>query len=150
MSPNDLALQNAQNALGQAQFYLQGLPAFAQYFGLALLFSSLFAVLYWRVTPHDELRLVRAGNPAAIVAFLGALIGFALPLRTAMVGSYNLVDYAVWALIAAVAQVAAYLVARLVMPDVSRRITEGEAPAGLWLGGMSIFVGVINSSSMSY
>ena len=150
MNPNDIALMNANTAIGQAQFYLQGLPAFAQYFGLALLFSGLFASLYWRLTPHDELRLVRAGNPAAIVAFLGAMIGFALPLRTAMVGSYNMVDYAVWALIAAVVQVAAYLLARLVMPDVSRRITEGEAPAGLWLGGMSVFLGIINSSSMSY
>jgi putative membrane protein len=150
MNPNDAALQNAQNALGTAQFYLQGLPAFGTYFGLALLFSAVFAVLYWRITPHDEVRLVRAGNTAAIPAFLGALIGFVLPLRTAMVGSYNMVDFAVWALIAAVVQIAAYFIARLVMPDVSRRITEGEPAAGLWLGGISIFIGIINSSAMTY
>lgn len=132
------------------QFYLGGLPAFAGYFALALAFAAIFMAIYSRVTPHHEFRLVREGNAAAVPALLGALIGFALPMKAAMDGSQNLFDFAIWAVIAALAQIIAYLFARLVMPGVSERISKGETAAGLWLGGVAVFVGIINSAAMTY
>jgi len=150
MTPDELALQNARTAIGQAHFYLQGLPAFAQYFGLALLFTAIFMAVYPRITSHNEYRLVRAGNLAAVLAFVGALVGFALPMKAAMAGSANLVDFAVWAVIAGIVQVAAYFLARFVMPDVSRRIDAGETVGGVWLGGIAVLVGILNSSAMTY
>ncbi|GGF75886.1 DUF350 domain-containing protein [Azorhizobium oxalatiphilum] len=131
------------------RIYLSGFPAFVGYFSLSLLLIGAFIAAYSAITPHHEFRLVRAGNGAAVFALLGALVGFALPLRAAMAGSLNLVDFFIWALIAAAAQVIAYFGARMAMPDVSARITSGDVAAGAWLGGVAVVVGMLNAAAMT-
>ena len=130
-------------------WYLGGFPAFAAYFGVALLMLSAFGAVYSQITPHHEFRLIRRGCTAAIPAFLGALIGYVLPLTAAMRASVNLTDFLIWSIIAAVVQMLAYLVARLVMPDVSKRITENDLSAGSLLGGIALAFGLINAAAMT-
>ena len=55
----------------------------------------------------------------------------------------------IWAVIAAIVQIAAYYVARLLMPDVSHRIVNGEIAGGAWLGGIALVSGTINAASMT-
>ncbi len=129
--------------------YLGGLPAFLAYFAASTVIVFLFAALYVQVTPHREFTLIRECNLAAIPAFLGALIGFVLPLTTAMRYSLNLVDFVIWAVIAAVVQIAAYFLARFLMPEVSRKIVDGEIAGGAWLGGMALIFGMLNAASMT-
>jgi putative membrane protein len=130
-------------------WYLQGFPVFAVYFGSALVMLGAFGAIYSLITPHHEFRLIRKGCTAAIPAFLGALIGYVLPLTAAMRASVNLADFLIWAGIAALVQLLAYLVARLVMPDVSKRITENDISAGSLLGGVALAFGLINSAAMT-
>lgn len=129
--------------------YLAGLPAFIVYFVVGLVILGLFAAIYVQITAHREFGLIREGNPAAVPAFLGALIGFALPLTAAMRFSVNVVDFVVWALIAAAVQIAAYYVGRAMMPSVSDRIVRGELAAGVWLGGIALVFGMLNATSMT-
>jgi len=130
--------------------YLGGLPAFLTYFAVALAFLVAFGAVYSRITPHHEFTLIRQGNAAAVPAFLGALLGFALPLASAIAHSVNLVDFVLWALIAMVVQVLAFFVARLAMPDVSHQIMDGRVAAGAWLGGIALVFGVVNAACMTY
>jgi putative membrane protein len=129
--------------------YLSGLPAFLAYFATAVVMVALFAVLYVQITAHQEFRLIRQCNLAAVAAFLGAVAGFVLPVIAAMHSSVNLVDFVIWAAIAAVVQIAVYFGARLMMPDVSQRIVAGEVAGGLFLGGMAVIFGMINAASMT-
>ncbi len=48
-------------------------------FGLLVL----FLLVYTRVTPHREFRLIREGNVAAALSLGGAVLGFSLTLRRA-------------------------------------------------------------------
>lgn len=137
-------------AVETAKFYLSGFPDFVAYFALALIFAAVFTVVYSRITPHHEFKLIREGNMAAVPALLGALLGFALPMRAAMGGAASLVDFGLWSLIAAVVQIGAYYVARMAMPDLSERIGHGEMAAGAWLGGVAVVVGVLNAAAMTY
>lgn len=75
---------------------LATLPGFITHFlaGLVLLGGAVF--VHVRVTPHDEEGLIRAGNAAAAVALGGTILGFALPLASAIAHSANLLDAAVW------------------------------------------------------
>jgi putative membrane protein len=129
--------------------YFSGLPAFAAYFVTAVLMLGIFGTIYSWITPHHEFRLMRQGCTAAIPAFLGALIGYTLPLTSAMKASLNLTDFVIWAGIAGVVQILAYGAARLVMPDVSRRITDNDLSAGALLGGIALAFGFINAASMT-
>lgn len=129
--------------------YLGGLPAFLAYFGTAMALLALFAAVFVAITAHREFALIRAGNLAAVAAFLGTATGFALPMTTAMRFGANWFDFVIWAVIAALIQIAAYYVARALMPDVTDRITRGDVVGGVWLGGVALLFGVVNAASMT-
>ena len=71
---------------------LNGLPPFLAYFAVAIILLLVFIRIYTWITPHSELELIRANNPAAALAFGGAVIGFAWPLSSAITHSLSLLD----------------------------------------------------------
>lgn len=130
--------------------YLQGLPAFAGYFGVGLGFVSLFFALYLHLTPHRELQLIRDGNLAASIALSGALAGFCLPLASAIAHSVAYVDLALWGGIAFVAQFAAYLVVRALLPGFRARIERGEQASAVLSATLHVGIGLLNAAAMVY
>ena len=130
--------------------YVEGLPLFLAYFASGLVILLAFAGVYALATPHKELTLIRAGNGAAVLAYLGALLGFSLPLASAAANSVSIVDFVVWAVIGLLVQVAAFFVARATLDDLSGRITAGEMAAGGWAGGIALAVGILNAACMTY
>jgi putative membrane protein len=129
---------------------LQGLPAFAAYFGLALVLLLLFVRLYTWVTPHDEFGLIRANNSAAAIAFGGALLGFAWPLASAITHSMSLLDCAIWGAVALVVQILTFVLSSVALKQLPQRITQGELAAGVFSAACSITVGILNAACMSY
>ena len=130
--------------------YVAGLPAFLAYFVSGVVLLALFAGLYTLVTPQKELTLIRGGNSTATVAYLGALIGFSLPLASAAANSVSIVDFAIWAVVGAIVQLFAFGIAVLTQPGLPRRITKGEMSAGLWAGGVALVIGLLNAACMTY
>lgn len=129
---------------------LEGLDEFLGYFGLCIVFVGLFLAIYVRVTPYREIALIREGNSAAAASLSGALIGFVLPLASAVEHSVNAYDLAIWATIALVVQLLVYASTRLVLPDVARDIPAGRVASGVFLGAMSVGAGILSAASMSY
>lgn len=130
--------------------YLQGLPVFAGYFGVGVGFVALYLALYLHFTPHRELRLIREGNTAAATALAGSLLGFCLPLASAMAHSVSLMDLALWGLVALLAQTAAYALVRLLLPGFPARMERGEQAAALLSATLHLGVGLINAAAMTY
>ena len=130
--------------------FLDGAAAFAVAFAAALAFGAAFKVLYQIVTPHRERELIAAGNPAAAVVLGGAVLGYAIPLATALTQTENLGEFAAWATLAGVIQIAVFLlVRRLAFRDLSARIERGETAAALYLLSLSLAVGLLNAASMT-
>jgi putative membrane protein len=129
---------------------LQGLPAFIMYFCVASIAAALYLFAYTRVTAHDEFALIAKNMPGAAVALSLSLLGFALPLASAIAHAANILDCAIWALIALTVQIGVYYAVRIPVPDLSKRIEAGELAPAIWLGGASITAGLISSASMSY
>ena len=116
--------------------------------GAAVLFA-LFQFIYTRVTPHKEFELIRSGNVAAAIALGGAVIGFAIPASNVIAYSINMLDFLVWAVIAAVVQLLAFLVTSLVLKGASARIKNGEIAAGIYIAAVAISVGMLNAACMT-
>lgn len=131
---------------------LAGLANFALYFALSLILLFVFKYIYTVITPHDEWKLVKEQhNVAAALGLTGAFIGFALALGSAASHSVSLIDFAIWGLVALLAQALAFALVRyLVMPTIVKRIEDDEVPAGIILGGTSIAVGILNAACMTY
>jgi putative membrane protein len=106
--------------------------------------------VYALVTAHNEFREIRDNNGAAALAFAGSLIGFTIPLASAITNSVSIGDCVIWGLVALVVQVVAYFVLRLPVNDLSGRIDRGELAAGGWLGAGSLAAGVLNAACMTY
>ena len=130
--------------------FMQGLPDFAAYFGMGLGFMVLYVVLYLYATPHREITLIRGDNLPAAVVLAGALLGFAVPLASALRIASGLLDVAAWAFMALIAQLAAYALVALLLKDFSRRINRGEMAAAVLAGSIHLGVGLINSAAMSF
>ena len=130
--------------------YVSGLPAFLAYFGTGAALIIAFALLYSLVTPHREFSLVRDGNVAAATAWLGAMVGFSLPLASAAANSVSIVDFIIWAAIGGIVQLAAFGIAAAAQKGLSARIAAGETAAGLWAGGVALITGLLNAACMTY
>ncbi|WP_444905744.1 DUF350 domain-containing protein [Microbulbifer sp. SSSA008] len=131
---------------------LTGILHFAAYFGLSLVLLIVFKFLYALVTPHDEWKLIREDkNTAAAIGFGGAVLGFAIAVGGAASNSISIVDFAIWALVALIAQLIAFAIIRFgFMPRIVERIEDGEVSAGVMLAATTIAVGVLNAACMSY
>lgn len=113
-------------------------------------FTLIFKALYQAITPHNEGALIRAGNAAAAVALGGAVLGYVIPLASALTQTHSLPEFVAWAALAGVIQIAAFwTVRRLALPDVSARIEAGEMSAALYLLMISLTVGVLNAACMT-
>ncbi|MEC8373472.1 MAG: DUF350 domain-containing protein [Pseudomonadota bacterium] len=131
---------------------LADLGSFALYFGLSIVFLFIFKLAYALVTPHDEWKLVKEEkNVAAAIGFGGAIIGFAIALGGAASNSVALLDFAVWALVALIAQSLAFALLRFsFMPKIAERINNNEVSAGVMLASISVAVGLLNAACMTY
>ncbi|AWM94569.1 hypothetical protein DJ564_29190 [Pseudomonas sp. 31-12] len=116
--------------------------------GAAVLFA-LFQFIYTRITPHKEFELIRSGNVAAAIALGGAVIGFAIPASNVIAYSISILDFVVWAVIAALVQLLAFLVTSLVLKGTSERIKKGEIAAGIYVAAVAISVGMLNAACMT-
>lgn len=128
---------------------LQSFLSFLTYFGVGLgvLFAAVAIVLL--ITPHSEIRLIRAGNAAAAVAFAGTLLGLALPIHAVIRHSVSLLDALIWGLVAAVVQVLAYFIADFASGTLSKQIDEGVLSAGIFSAAIAISVGLVNAAAMT-
>ena len=128
----------------------RGALNFALAFVAAGGFTLIFKAIYQVITPHNEGKLIREGNAAAAVALGGAVLGYVIPLASALAHTESLPEFIAWAALAGLFQIAAFwIVRRLALPDVSARIEKGEMSAALYLLMISLAVGILNAACMT-
>ncbi|KQP09817.1 hypothetical protein ASF28_01140 [Methylobacterium sp. Leaf99] len=129
---------------------ISGLPAFLAYMAAAAGLVALYLVVYLSATAHREIALIRANNSAAALALGGSLIGYTLPLAAAITNAQTILDCVIWGLVALVVQILIYLVVRLILPDLSRRIEAGEVSAAILIAAFSLAGGLVDAAAMTY
>lgn len=129
---------------------LSGLPSFLVYFVSGVLLLGIFTFLYIHVTPHQELALIRKGNVAVATGFAGALIGYSLPLASAIAHSVSFTDMLLWGGVGLLVQVVVLGIARLLVPDLFRAMEKGKLAPAVLLATLSLAAGLINAAAMSY
>ncbi len=123
---------------------------FFGYFSCAVLLSVAFGAIYLRLTPHREFDLiVREHNASAAIALAGTMIGYAIALSGAIHNTHSIAEFLVWAFIGALAQLLAYLLARLIHPGLSKAIEQNAIAAAIWLAAVSISAGVVCAACMA-
>ena len=129
---------------------ISGLPQFLLYFAVALALAGLYLFLYTLVTAHNEFALIRQNVLSAALSLGMSLIGFALPLSSAVVHAQNVVDCLVWGVVAMLVQILVYFLVRVPVPNLSQRIASGELAPALFLGTASLAAGIVNAAAMTF
>jgi putative membrane protein len=128
-----------------------GAYKFVLAFALACLFIALFKRIYQMITPYNEQALIEANNHAAAITLGGAIIGFALPVASALEQTGSTLEFAMWAVLAGVIQIVAFVFMRkFVVSDMTAKIEAGNTAAAIYLAATSIAVGLLNAASMTY
>jgi len=126
---------------------LAGLIDFVSYLGFSLILSIIFSYLYVTVTPYPEFTLIREGKLAPAISFGGALLGFILPMASAISHSVNFIDMMIWSSLALLMTFFAF---RLVFPNLLKDIAEDNVSVATTLACASVAVGLLNAASMTY
>ena len=100
--------------------------------------------------PRGRCALIRDNDPAAAIALGLSLLGFVLPVVSAIAHSANVVDCLIWSAIALIVQVVVYFVVKIPVPNLSAKIAAGELAPAIWLGLASLAAGALNAASMIY
>ena len=129
---------------------LAELPAFLVYFCTGIIAVVIYLLVYTSVTPHDEFKLIRDNDPAAAVALGLSLLGFVLPVVSAIAHSANVVDCLIWSAVALIIQVIVYFLVKIPVPNLSAKIAAGELAPAIWLGLSSLSAGALNAAAMIY
>jgi putative membrane protein len=124
-------------------------PNFVRYVVVGFGLAGLFLAVYVMITPWREFALIRAGNAAAALALVGALLGFCLPLANTIAHSVSLTDVVLWSLVALAVQVAVHVVMRLLLPDLRQAIEADRLSAGIVAGGFATCFGLINAACLT-
>jgi putative membrane protein len=123
--------------------------AFGQHLLTGLAFLTVFVFIYLWVTPHKEIALIRAGNGAAALGLIGAVIGFSIALSRAIEVSSYLYEAAIWAAIALVAQIGAQFIAQVAYPKLYKAIEDNNWAAAIVKAGTAIAIGLVNAACMT-
>jgi putative membrane protein len=128
------------------------LPAIANYIihlALAGVLVLIFFIVYTKITPFDEILLIRQGNAAAAISLGGALLGFSMTVASSILHSSDYREFAAWAFGALVVQVVAYAVTTKLLHMSKDHIESGNVAFGGLLGAISLSVGAINAACIS-
>ncbi len=129
---------------------LVGLGSFATHLITAFALMTLFCLIYVRVTPYPEFRLIKEGNVAPAISFSGAFLGFVAPLFSAVATSVSFMDMVIWALVALVVQILVFLILRVLFRSLSEDIADNRTAPAILLGVISLAAGLINAACMIY
>lgn len=126
------------------QFYL-----YMKHLLSGLIMVGLFAAVYVRFTPFHEMPLIRRGCTAAALSLAGAIIGFSLTVASSILHNDHYLMFIAWGTLAAVVQVAAYLLIERSLPEMKAAIEANNVAMGALMGTVSLVVGVINAACLS-
>jgi putative membrane protein len=127
-------------------------PAILNYLLHLLLAAGLFLaffVIYTKITPFNEVQLIRAGNLAAAHSLGGALIGFSLTMASALAHTLTYQEFVGWAAGAMLVQLLVFWCATTMLSMSKDQIESNNKAFGTLLGAISISIGAINAGCIS-
>ncbi|MCC7643218.1 hypothetical protein D3C87_593260 [compost metagenome] len=128
------------------------MPAILNYLIHLILAAALliaFFIIYTRVTPYNEVLLIRQGNQAAALSLGGALLGFSATIASSLMHTADYQQFFAWAFGAMVVQLLAYVVTTRLLRMSKDQIESNNSAFGGLLGAIALSIGAINAACIS-
>lgn len=124
---------------------------FSLYFGSSLALLGVALTTYVKITPYDEIKLIRDGNVAASLSFLGTVLGMVIALSSVITHSVSIMDMLSWGSMSLFIQLVIWSAVNAIFGNLKKAIAEDQDIAhGIILGGASFAVGSIEAACLVY
>lgn len=110
---------------------------------------GVFAAIYLRATPFDEIVLIRKGCIAPAISFGGTLIGFSYTVASGILHLPDYLSFLLWSVMAMVIQLLVFLALTQAFPEMKRALESNNVAMGTLIGAVSLSVGLINGACLS-
>lgn len=120
------------------------------YFVTSIAIMIAYTSLYIRFTAYDEVALISAGNKSAALSLSLFVVALSIPMASAIFHSVSLFHMAIWATIALVSQMGAYVcVSKFVFKEFNDGIESDTISFAVLLGGINVAIGILNAACIS-
>ena len=123
--------------------------AYLLHLATAIALVMAFFVVYTRVTPYDEVHLIREGNGAAALSLGGTLLGFSVTVASALTYTGSYYQFLGWGTVGMIVQLLVFLVATRLLRMSKDQIEADNCAFGGLLGAISLSIGLVNAGSIS-
>jgi len=129
---------------------LANLPVFLLYYSssLAMIVASMW--IYMRITPYNEIQLIREGNTAAALSFAGTLLGMCIAMASVIIYSTSWMDKVVWCGVALAMQLVMWEIVNWIFGNLQRSIAVDRCMAdAVMLAATSVGAGILQAACFS-
>lgn len=131
------------------QAYISGFPDMMVQGFVTLVMVALGAAVYTRLTPHNEMALIRAGNSAAALSFAAVILGLAIPMAASLAASQSVPEVVLWGLTTLLLQLLAFSIVDVLLRGLPQRIREGEMAAAVLLAAVKLGAALVLGAAVS-
>ncbi len=131
------------------QSFLAGFPVLVLHVSVTFAMLAAAVFIYIKITPYDEIKLIRDGNTAVAVSLSGAIVGLAVPLAFSMASSISVWEVLIWGPVTLLLQLIAFRVADIVLKDLPKRIMDGEMGPAILLISIKLGAAAINAAAVT-
>lgn len=131
------------------QSFMAGFPVLMLHSSVTLAILAIAVFVYIKITPYDEIALIKDGNTAAALSLAGAIVGFSLPLAFAMASSITVYEVLIWGPVTLLLQLIAFRITDVLLSDLPKRIVNGEMGPAIFLVSIKIAVAAINAAAVT-
>lgn len=120
-----------------------GFPYLIFYLLIVTAIFLIGVIIYTRLTPHNELKLVQEGNMAAAIHFSALIVSLTLPLSACLINRFSLFDVALWGTTSLFLQLFLFRLTDAVFKGMPERIVNNETAPALVLASFKIAGSII-------
>ena len=128
---------------------MTGLPFLLLHSSVTFLMLGAGLSIYIRITPFDEISLIKNKNNAAAITLGGAIVGFAIPLAASLKTSLNLWDIVIWGFVTLILMLISYRVIDFLVRGLAQRVEANEIGPAILLAAIKLAVGLIAAASVA-
>ena len=125
--------------------------AFLQYMASSIFMLVSAIYIYTKITPYNEIKLIREGNTAAAVAFAGTILGMVVAMSSVIVHSTGWLDKIAWCGISLIVQLLVWGVVNLIFKNLQTSIDQDRCMAdAVMLATFSLAAGILQAACVSW
>lgn len=118
---------------------------FLMYFVTGVAMLWVLTQMYKRITPYNEDAQIADGKMAPAIAYVGAMLGFTIPIVTMSYHGALFTEYLIWGVVAGLIQLLCFKVLYWRMPNY---IQQNNCAGALLFLGASVCIGLLNAFSL--